>query len=212
MTKGDNTAAARLQYSEKIVSAAMEEFASKGIKAVKMDDIANMLSISKRTLYELFDNKEQLLLECVRKMAKKDREHMTSFTTGKQLNVIAIVIEFYRYQLNKLNVVSPSFYADIHKYPSVNVFLEQLRKENQQYGQQFFAKGVEEGYFRKDVDYALIAKVCGESMDYINQNHLLEGYSLKRVFQDVTMLYIRGLCTLKGIETLERTLQSQALN
>ena len=39
-------------------------FAEKGIRAVKMDDIARMLTISKRTLYEIYPNKEELLLEC----------------------------------------------------------------------------------------------------------------------------------------------------
>lgn len=207
MTNSDHTTDCRQQGTEKIVSAALREFTSKGIKAVKMDDIATLLSISKRTLYEHFDNKEQLLLECVRTRAAEERSHMAAFASGGDVNVIAIVMEFYRYQLQKIGCVSPSFYADIRKYPLVNEFLERLRHENQQMGLQFFATGVEEGYFRADVDYALIAKVCGESMDYISRNHLLEGYSLQRVFQDVTMLYIRGLCTLKGIETLERELK-----
>lgn len=207
MNNSDPTTDSHQQGTERIVSAALAEFTSKGIKAVKMDDIATLLSISKRTLYEHFENKEQLLLECVRFMANDERHHMDLFASGREVNVIAIVIEFYRYQLQKLGCVSPSFYTDMRKYPLVNEFIEQLRREKQQTGLQFFAKGKEEGYFRTDVDYALIAKVCGESMDYINRNHLLEGYSLKRVFQDVTMLYIRGLCTLKGIEALERELK-----
>lgn len=212
MDKGDSAAANKQQNVEKIISTAMSEFITKGIKAVKMDDIATILAMSKRTLYELFENKEQLLLECVKRMAQDEKDHLDRFTAGRQLNVIAIVIEFYRYQLNKLNVVSPQFYADMHKYQSVNNFLDELKREKQHFGLQFFAKGVDEGYFRKDVDYELISKVCSESMNYIYQNHLLDNFSLMRIFQDVTMLYIRGLCTLKGIETLEKILSEKPLS
>ena len=48
---------------EHIVLAAAKAFAQKGVKTVRMDDIATGLSISKRTLYELFHDKEDLLAE-----------------------------------------------------------------------------------------------------------------------------------------------------
>ena len=44
-----------------VIKAAAEAFSQKGIKNVRMDDIASSLSISKRTLYELFADKEELL-------------------------------------------------------------------------------------------------------------------------------------------------------
>lgn len=46
----------------------MKQFLSKGVKAVKMDDIAMSLSISKRTLYEIFADKEDLLMLVSRNM------------------------------------------------------------------------------------------------------------------------------------------------
>ena len=50
---------------DKILDTANSLFNERGVKAVKMDDISNSLSISKRTLYEIYDNKEDLLFECV---------------------------------------------------------------------------------------------------------------------------------------------------
>ena len=49
----------RRQLRKRILEVASLEFRSKGIRSVKMDDIANSLSISKRTLYEIYENKEQ---------------------------------------------------------------------------------------------------------------------------------------------------------
>ena len=51
---------------EVILNTAMKAFAEKGIRAVKMDDIAESLTISKRTMYELYATKEELLYEGVK--------------------------------------------------------------------------------------------------------------------------------------------------
>ena len=51
---------------EHVVQAAAKAFTRKGVKTVRMDDIAADLSISKRTLYELFHDKEDLLLDVMR--------------------------------------------------------------------------------------------------------------------------------------------------
>ena len=50
-----------MDQKERIVAQAMQMFVSQGIKAVRMDDIAQQLGVSKRTLYELFGDKESLL-------------------------------------------------------------------------------------------------------------------------------------------------------
>lgn len=49
----------------RVVKEASQEFIKKGIKSVRMDDIAALLTISKRTLYEVFNDKEELLYDCV---------------------------------------------------------------------------------------------------------------------------------------------------
>ena len=50
---------------ERIVSVALKAFLKEGIRAITMDDVASLMGISKRTLYELFPDKEQLVLSCV---------------------------------------------------------------------------------------------------------------------------------------------------
>ena len=57
----------RTEVKNKILKISMKQFLSKGVKAVKMDDIAMSLSISKRTLYEIFADKEDLLYACIKK-------------------------------------------------------------------------------------------------------------------------------------------------
>lgn len=196
----------RRELTEKVLKTAMAEFQDKGIKAVKMDDIAGALSMSKRTLYELFGTKEQLLLECVRQWQKDKEAHMDRFIKERKPNVIAIIVEFYRYQMKCLSYVSSSYFYDLHKYPAVIKWLEADHGNKQKGAMRFFKKGVEEGYFRSDVNFELIQAVNSESMTYIVQSKLMEHYTPQQIFKDVTMLYIRGFCTMKGIQTLEEML------
>ena len=196
----------RRELTEKVLKTAMAEFQDKGIKAVKMDDIAGALSMSKRTLYELFGTKEQLLLECVRQWQKDKEAHMDRFIKERKPNVIAIIVEFYRYQMKCLSYVSSSYFYDLHKYPAVIKWLEADHGNKQKGAMRFFKKGVEEGYFRSDVNFGLIQAVNSESMTYIVQSKLMEHYTPQQIFKDVTMLYIRGFCTMKGIQALEEML------
>ena len=50
-----------MDQKERIIEQAMQMFVTQGIKSVRMDDIAQQLGVSKRTLYELFGDKEGLL-------------------------------------------------------------------------------------------------------------------------------------------------------
>lgn len=57
MHKESSQTCYKLELRNRILKAAMTEFLHKGVKSVKMDDIANALAISKRTLYEIYSNK-----------------------------------------------------------------------------------------------------------------------------------------------------------
>ena len=63
MAEHGKDASQRVELRERIITAATEAFTSKGIKSITMDDIAAALGISKRTLYEVFSDKESLLKE-----------------------------------------------------------------------------------------------------------------------------------------------------
>ena len=64
--------------AQSLLKTAMQLFTQKGIRAVRMDDVASELSISKRTLYEIYENKELLLYESTRTYYRQRREMMQS--------------------------------------------------------------------------------------------------------------------------------------
>lgn len=210
MTQPNYTTEHREALREQILKVATREFTTIGVKSVKMDDIARKLKISKRTLYEIYDNKEQLLLESVARRIHEFDATLERFDSSGEKQVIDIILELYRLQMEELRDMNPVYYEDLHKYPRVMSFLEQVNKEHKAHSKDFFKRGVLEGYFRNDFNYELISLLGNNVMQNVMESKLYNTYSLQDIFRNVVMLFIRGLCTAKGILELDRQLESRA--
>lgn len=183
----------------KILHMAMSMFKKKGIKSVKMDDIANAMQISKRTLYEIYDNKEALLLECVRDDYSRAKEHMREYADRAD-NEMDIVIEFFNMKMKALGEINPSYFSDLHKYKKVIDFLHSSREEEAKNSMAFIDRGVEHGYFVSGLNYEIVIKLGEASMSYIMENKLYMRHSIQEIFRNFWIVLIRGFCTPKGIE------------
>ena len=188
---------------DRILETAMTAFAAKGIKAVKMDDIAQMLGISKRTLYEIYYNKECLLYEGVKKFKQiKDEELMTLYQQSP--NVIDIVLHVYRKKVEDFNKSCPEFYADMSKYPSVVDFLHEDYQQSHERFIGFLKRGVEEGFFRSGVDLELVSRMFSAISTYIMEHALYKEYSMEQIFQNLVLVSLRGFCTTEGVKLLDQ--------
>ncbi len=204
MNNNNTPTAYRQQLRKRILDVAAQEFRTKGIKSVKMDDIANLLSISKRTLYEIYDNKEQLLMESVREEFQDFDRSMQEVCDNPDLNVIDVVIEFYKLKIRSMSMVVPTYYYDLQKYPDILDWLNSRRSQRQSESTKFYEQGISEGLFRSDVNYDLISDVSNGVMDYVMEQQLYTRYPLTEIFRNVVLLYIRGFCTVKGVEELQK--------
>ena len=196
----------RQSLKERIVAAAMEQFAQHGVKAVKMDDIASSLGISKRTLYEIYDNKEVLLFEGVRRYHENAKQQVTAYAQ-RAGSVMDIMLFVYELKSREFHMTSPKFYEDIQKYPRVTTYLADERKKNQEELLAFMERGVAEGYFRVEVNYRLINHLFEAMGGYIRDHRLIKQYSSDELFNNILFVTLRGICTQKGIDALDRFME-----
>ncbi len=187
----------------KILETAMNAFGEKGIRAVKMDDVAVDLGISKRTLYELYDNKEQLLFEGV-KVYNEQRQIQIKEKTKNCGNVMEILLTVYRIKVEEFRQTNPLFYADLVKYPKVARFLHQQNQYIHTEMQKFIQRGVSEGFFREDVDEALTMHLFDALGEYVMMNQLYRRYTIEDIFKNIIFVSLRGICTEKGVVALDR--------
>lgn len=191
----------------RILKAAMTEFLHKGVKSAKMDDIANTLAISKRTLYEIYSNKEELLLEAVRIHEQEFNDHMLQYSLDKNHNVMDIIIEFYKKKLLAIADVSPLFLVELRKYKQVVEYLERMNAERHNNALLFFHRGVKEGFFRSDLNFDIILKTSSASANYATETQMYKNYSITAIMHNTIFLYLRGICTTKGIKVLDAAIE-----
>ena len=185
-----------------ILKTAMQAFVEKGIRAVKMDDIAESLAISKRTMYELYATKEELLYQGVKAARESRKEKLMEIAKGKDL--MEILLKVYHMRVEEANATNSLFYDDLVKYPRVLRYLSREKKNSRESMIQFFERGVQEGYFRDDINYELAALLFDALGRYIQEERLYNKYSIKEIFRGMPLVLLRGLCTAKGIEKLQK--------
>lgn len=207
MYKGSSQTCYKLELRNRILKAAMTEFLHKGVKSVKMDDIANTLAISKRTLYEIYSNKEELLLEAVRIHEQEFNDHMLQYSLDKNHNVMDIIIEFYKKKLLSIADVSPLFLVELRKYKQVVEYLERMNAERHNNALLFFHRGVKEGFFRSDLNFDIILKTSSASVNYAMETQMYKNYSITAIMHNTIFLYLRGICTTKGIKVLDAAIE-----
>lgn len=198
------TTAYKKSLKGRIMDTAMKAFAERGVKAVKMDDVAQMLSISKRTLYEIYKDKEELLFQGVVQYDQDNRKYMTAYIEQAS-SVMDIIIETYQRRVVRIGSVNPLFYEDIHKYPKVVDYLNKEREHAYDQFLGFLQRGVREGYFREDVNYELVTQMFNAINTFVMNQHLLSRYSIQQVFANMLLIPLRGFCTEKGLQVIENS-------
>lgn len=188
---------------DKIITTAMEAFAQKGIRHVKMDDVAKELGISKRTLYEIFDKKEDLLYEGV-KFYLGDRRTQMEMKAQECKNVMEIILQAYKLKVEEFRQTNPCFYTDLVKYPKVARYLAQQNQQMLTNMTKFIERGIEEGYFRKEVNPELVARLFDALGKYVMEQQLYCLYTIEDIFTNLVFVTIRGICTEKGIEVIKQ--------
>ena len=192
---------------ERILKAAMTDFAARGVRAVKMDDIATALSISKRTLYEVYENKEDLLFEGIKKYNQIKQDEMRRFASGN-VSVMDIILHSFRLTIEGFKNTSPAFYSDLLRYPKIMKYFEEDKEKTQGQFLDLLRRGIAEGYFRADVNYELVVCVFDAQHRYVMMSQMYKMYSMEEIFYNIIFISLRGICTDKGIKVLDEFLHN----
>lgn len=192
----------RQELREKIIIAAGELFAKEGIRSITMDDIATSFGISKRTLYELFSDKEDLLIECIRREMKLEEDYLRE-QAAKSLNVLEILLKRYQRSIELFHATSKKFFDDIKKYPRAYEQLRNRHNRTTEDSVNFFKEGVRQGYFRKDVNFPIVSFLVQSQMDILMESDICKTYSFLDVYESIMFTFLRGISTEKGLRELE---------
>ncbi|NLX81180.1 MAG: TetR/AcrR family transcriptional regulator [Proteiniphilum sp.] len=194
---------------ERILEKAGTKFYQYGIKNVSMNDLASSLGISKRTLYENFQDKEDILRQYLENKRDKNVAKIKELI-NKSANIIEVFIYFIDCQ-QKVEMPSVKFYQDIEKYyPTIHQEILNSMESNKSYMKSALQQGIKDGFIREGLNVEVAAFLVEES----NHTYLRASYIKKPTFsfQDLffTMMinFIRGISTNKGIEIIDKYLEN----
>lgn len=206
MTKRQSSIEYRKDLSCRILSVAWKMFFTRGLKAVRMDDIANELSISKRTLYEIFPNKEELICASFRWNLEEGVKELSSRIT-EESDAMDILAEVFWQRLKQRKVVNPMIIEEIHLFPQVKALVEDIKVKHRENAQVFYKRGQEEGFFRSDANLKLLGElhhILGESLCGPEP---VVNCSAEDLFRTMLTLFIRSICTEKGMKRFDAMME-----
>jgi AcrR family transcriptional regulator len=178
-----------------------------GIKSVTMDDVAKHLYISKKTLYEYFTDKEDL----VRNILMLDYSNRNKFfqeIKNRDLNAIEEVFEVYRMINTMLRDYNASMEYDIHKYyPELFAMVKEIRRKkiyDTMYNN--MNKGKKEGLYRKELNSKIIARLLVFRVENMFDNDIftMEELVSVKVFNEVFVYHLQGILNARGRTFFEK--------
>ncbi|MDD2564344.1 MAG: TetR/AcrR family transcriptional regulator [Salinivirgaceae bacterium] len=197
-----------METREKILVGAGTLFIKEGFKVITMDSIAQALGISKRTIYENFRDKQDLISNFLLKNSINHKNELLEIV-NKSENVIEALIQFGYHNKETFSKYNPLYFEDLKKYYA-ELFDSIIGGEqvgNNQITYLILKKGVNEGTFSKSIDIDVANRFIHKTMDYffkLDQDH---GIPHPVIWQTIFVPYIKGICTKKGLEILNAVIQ-----
>lgn len=182
-------------------------FFKHGIRSITMDEIAESMGMSKRTLYESFANKEALLNDCIEWKYQESLDIQEEIVAEHEEDPLEIIHQHFRHALIMLNSIHPSFIRDLQKY-HIRLWKQHAsnkQQENIDFTRKVLEKGVEKGIFRKDADLDVLSRMVHTFLPMLSSTALFPEtkYARTEVVRQVLLNFIRGLATPAGLTLID---------
>jgi AcrR family transcriptional regulator len=191
---------------ELIIDTATKSFLQNGVKSVTMDKIVKDLHTSKRTIYNHFNDKIDLLRDCLTYYHNTVKEENEAIIQSSE-NVLEAMGKLHQKIVHRSYHVNPTFFSDVMAYYP-GLLHESYRNTGNYANQQlvFLAEwGIRDGIFREDMDVEVVGKTVMVMLKLLkNTNKFpVAEFSKERLTFGILVPYLRGMCTPKGITLLE---------
>lgn len=180
-----------------------------GLKSTTMDHVAASLGMSKRTLYEIFGSKSEMIQEVLCAMERQNHEFVSKVFAESD-NVMEAFIKVFKHNRDFMGRINVAFYRDMDRlYKDKREAYEKNREARYEGMIKMFEKGVEQGMFRPDVDYNIHTRMMGLQMEAFKRIEELfpPGITLQRVFDNIIIGFLRSIASREGMKVLEGSLK-----
>ncbi len=182
----------------------------RGVKGVTMDSVAKSLGISKRTLYEIFDSKDSMIIETFGYIHDQYRSRMEA-TLRNVENVMEGMVLAFRMHLDILTSINVALFRDMDEYyPQLRPEFEKGVKNVLNAMHKALEFGVEQGMFLPNVNYRIVMRLFTIQMESLKRMEKIfpKDVTLPEIYNTMSTAFLRGIATTKGLEILESLTES----
>ncbi|MEZ5012921.1 MAG: TetR/AcrR family transcriptional regulator [Chitinophagales bacterium] len=178
-----------------------------GIKSVTMDDVSRELGISKKTLYQHFQNKDELIQKVTENHFTCQRQEMESIIhhSASAIEELLRIASWMHAMSKNLN---PGLVFDLRKYhPSAwQVFNEHRYTHILNTMRHNLERGKNEGLYREDADVEILARIYIARVEMFIDNEVFpyDKFPPEKTYHVFMDYHIRGIATPKGIKLYEK--------
>jgi AcrR family transcriptional regulator len=192
---------------DRIIKHAAELFAGHGCKSVTMDDIASSMGISKRTIYEIFKDKNSLVEACIHYFYDQGKHDVEQILNNSD-SVFNAFVSFAQATSQVMLHLRCNFFNEIQKYfPDVfTTTVQRYRDQHTHNTRNILLRGQQEGLFKESMDVDSAAVLITTLTSAILTSNMFEaqGYDRRKMTGNLVYNYMRGISTAKGLEMMER--------
>jgi AcrR family transcriptional regulator len=190
-----------LDNKEKLTRGAEDLFMRYGLRSVSMDDIARHLGISKKTIYQHFADKDEVVVTVAKNNMNRHRVQFERISRESK-NAVEEMVKISVLLREIMRNTNPSLFFDMQKYHQ-RAWSEWLTFKNKFVRENIIRslkQGVEEGYFRDDADLDILTTLRMEQVQMAFDSNVYprEKYNIADVQAQLFDHFIHGLFTEKG--------------
>lgn len=195
-----------MEVKDKIIHTAESLFLQYGIRSVTMDDIAKELGISKKTIYQYFSDKEEIVCNVTEDHLSKEKAEIKSIVYGSD-NAIEVLRGISRCMRRNIQNMNPSLLFDLKKYyhKAWKIYENFKHGELVRMMEETLERGVKEGLFRPEINPSVlaIARMEQAQLGMDPQIFPREQFDFIDVQYQLVNMFIYGILSEKGRAVME---------
>ncbi len=203
-----------MEIKERILKAAESLFRKFGIRSVSMDDIASELGISKKTIYQNFEDKDSIVYEIARTNMMCDIEESERIYK-ESANPIEQVFKEATLLRKQASTINPAVFYDLKKYhPKTWQLFQEYNKVNfLEIVKQNLREGITQGYYREDINIEILSRLRMEEVEFAFSREVFPPESFNQMDVHTALIdhFLRGIMTPKGLAFYEKCQQDAHL-
>jgi AcrR family transcriptional regulator len=198
----------KLEVKDYIIDGADKLFCQYGFKSVTMDDIAKHLGISKKTIYQNFKDKNELINILIRdRIVNQDLQMNKCFDASENaVQELYFGMQDMDYFLATMN---PMLFYDLQKYHQ-EAWLKFIAFKEKEIGKKILEnleRGKQEGLYRAEINNEIIARMRLDQVDVVftqNGHYDTNKNSLSSIMVEITRHFLFGICNNEGIKLIHK--------